>query len=117
MILNKRVAKPVVAHDEIVETTTSGIIDMHGMNSALVQINVTVAEKLWTVSVLGSIKADGTYAPWYEQTNTGTMTLMSYQTETSKGFVFRGVPNFIKLLATEDESGATVSVLCQPIDL
>jgi hypothetical protein len=45
------------------------------------------------------------------------MTLMSYQTNASKGFVFKGVPDFVKIVATEDVDGATVSCFVQPFNI
>jgi len=73
-------------------------------------------KQLWTFKVQGCLASGGTFVDWYEQANTGAMVLMSYQTNASKGFVFRGIPNFIKIVATEDEDGATVACRVQSLN-
>jgi hypothetical protein len=104
------------AHNAIVGTTTSAAIDCRGYNSTLIQATISVSHN-WTFSVQGCLTSSGTFTDWYEQANTGVMTLMSYQTNASKGFVFKGVPDYVKIVATEDVDGATVSVFVQPLNM
>ena len=106
-----------VAHSAITGTATSAEIDCRGYNSLLVEANITVATKLWTFKLTGCLTSGGTFSDVYELANTGVMTVMSYQTSTSKIFLFRGIPSFVKIVATEDEDGATVSVRVQPLNL
>ena len=106
-----------VAHNSITGTATSAEIDCRGYNSLLVEVSVSIATKLWTFKVQGSLLSGGTFVDGYELSNTGIMTVMSYQTNASKGFVFRGIPSFVKIVATEDEDGATCTVRVQPLNL
>ena len=106
-----------LAHSAITGTATSTAIDCRDFNSVLVDVDISVLAKNWTFSVQGSLLSTGTFKDWYEQANTGVMTLMSYQTSASKGFVFKGIPDYIKVVATEDEDGATCTVRVQPLNL
>jgi hypothetical protein len=106
----------VTVHNAITATVTSAEQSAEGFNSILVEVDISVAVKLWTFKLQGSMVSGGTFRDWYEQANTGTMTLMSYQTNASKGWVWKGIPNYYKIVATEDEDGATVSVRCQPFN-
>jgi hypothetical protein len=105
------------AHNAITEGATSAEIDCRGFNSILVEVAISVAAKLWTTKVQGCMVSGGTFIDCYEQANTGVMTLMSYQTSTSKIFVFKGIPDYVKIVATEDEDAATITVKVQPCNL
>ena len=107
----------ITAHSAITTTTTSARIDCRGKNSISIQTLISVATKNWTFKVQGSMTENGTYTDWYELANTGVMTPMSFQTNASKGFAFKGIPDWVKIVATEDEDGATVTVYAQPINL
>lgn len=108
---------PVTAHSAITATATSDEIDCRGFNAILIETTVTVAASNWTIKVQGCMVSGGTFLDWYELANTGTMTLMSYQFNASRGFVFRGIPDWVKIVATEDVDGATVTVKAQPLNL
>jgi hypothetical protein len=103
-------------HNAISATATSAAIDCRGKNGLLMQVEFSAAAN-WTFKIQGSLTQHGTYADWYEQANTGVMKAMSYQTNASKGFTFKGVPDWVKIVATEDVDGATVTVKAQPINL
>lgn len=105
------------AHSAITETATSAEIDCRGYNAILIEADISVAAKLWTFKVQGCMVSGGTFIDCYELANTGTMTLMSYQTNASKIFVFKGIPDYVKIVATEDEDTATVTVKVQPLNL
>jgi hypothetical protein len=105
------------AHSAITATTTSTEIDCRGFNAVLVEVAISVQVKLWTTKIQGCLSSGGTFIDWYEMANTGTMTLMSYQTNASKGFVFKGIPDYIKIVATEDEDTATYTCRVQPLNL
>lgn len=97
-------------------TSTSDKIDCTGYNAILVQAIISVAQN-WTFKVQGSMTKNGTYTDCYELANTGSMAAMSYQTNASKMFLFKGIPDWIKIVATEDVDGATVSVYVQPLNV
>lgn len=105
-----------VAHNAITATATSNEVDCRGFNSVLLDVDLSAANN-WTFKIQGCTVSGGTFKDCYEQANTGTMTLMSYQTNASKIFVFKGVPDYIKVVATEDADGATCTVAVQPLNL
>ena len=105
-----------LAHSAIDATATSAKICTEGYNGILVDVEFSGAQN-WTFSVQGSTLENGTFKDLYEMANTGTMTLMSYQCNASRMFVFKGVPDWIKIVATEDVTGVNVTVRVQPINL
>jgi hypothetical protein len=107
----------ITAHSAIVATTTSNEINCSGYNSILVEVSISGAVANWTFKVQGSFLSGGTFIDCYELANTGVMTLMSYQTDSSKIFVFRGIPDYIKIVAIEDVNGATATVKVQPFNI
>jgi hypothetical protein len=104
-----------LVHNAITATATSDEQDCRGYNAVLVSVNISDAYN-WTFKIQGSLASGGTFVDCYEQANTGVMVAMSYQTNVSKIFLFKGIPDFIKIVATEDENGATVSVSIQPLN-
>jgi hypothetical protein len=106
----------VKAHDAITATATSKSIDCSGKNAVLIQALISVAAQNWTFKVQGSMTEHGEYTDCYELANTGAMAPMSYQTNASRMFLFKGIPDWIKIVATEDVDGATVTVLAQPLN-
>lgn len=98
------------AHDGITETATSSEIDCGGYNALLVETVVTVAVKNWTVKVTGSLSTGGTFADCYDGS-----TLMSYQTNSSRINLWKGIPRYVKIVATEGEDTGTCTVRVQPV--
>lgn len=103
-------------HSAITSTATSAAVDCRGFNGVLIDFTISGAAN-WTISITGCDEATGTFKPVYEQVNTGTMTLLSYQLNSNRIFGFKGVPNYIKVVATEDAGAETVTVKAQPIKL
>lgn len=106
----------VTAHSAITATATSSEIDCSGFNAVLVEASLSGAYN-WTFKVQGCLQSGGTFVDCYEQANTGSMVAMSYQTNASKIFLFKGIPDYIKIVATEDADGATVTVKVQPLNV
>jgi len=100
------------AHNLIEVTTTGAEIDCTNYNAILVETNITVAAKNWTIKVQGCLTTGGTFVDLYDAT-----TLMSYQTNSSKLVLWKGIPNFIKIVATEDEDGGKCTVRVQPLTI
>lgn len=115
--INMKKGDVTTAHSAIEATATSDAIDCRGYNAVLVSAAISVATKLWTFKIQGALSSNDTYADCYELANTGTQTLMSYQTNASKVFLFKGIPDYIKIVATEDEDGAKVTVKVQPLNV
>lgn len=97
-------------------STTSDAVDCRGFNGVLIDFAITGAAN-WTISITGCDTSTGTFKNVYEQANTGAMVQMSYQLNSNRIFVFKGVPNYIKVVATEDVNGQTVTIKAQPIKL
>jgi len=89
-------------HDGIQATATSDPVDCRGFNAVLVYFTTSAANN-WTIKVQGSDTRNGTYADCYELANTGSMAAMSY--------------HWIKIVATEDADGSTVTVKVQPLNV
>jgi len=104
-------------HTAITGTATSAKIDCRGKNAILIQALISVAAQNWTFKLQGSFTENGTYTDLYELANTGSMAAMSYQTNASKMFLFKGIPDWVKVVATEDVDGATVTVNVQPLNV
>lgn len=109
-------SKPVTAHSSITATATSVPICAEGKNAVLIQF-ITSAANNWTIKLTGSFTKHGTYTDLYELANTGAMAQMLYQLNSNKMFLFKGIPNWIKIVATEDADGSTVSVYAQLLNV
>lgn len=104
------------AHNAITATATSAEINCVGFNAVLVYVTLDSAHN-WTFKLQGCPTTGGTFVDWYELANTGSMVAMSYQCNASRGFIFKGIPDYIKIVATEDEDGATCTVKVQPLNI
>jgi len=107
-----------VAHNAITAGATSAEISAVGFNAILVEVGISGAAKKWTFTVQGCMVTGGAFVDMYEMANTGALALMTVVDLTvSRGFVFKGVPDYIKIVAAETEDGATVTVKVQPLNL
>jgi hypothetical protein len=79
------------AHSAIEATATSSPIDCTGYNAVLIEAIISDTYN-WTFKVQGCLTENGTYSDCYELANTGSMAAMSYQTNSSKVFLFKGIP-------------------------
>lgn len=102
----------VTAHSVITQTTTSSAIDCRGYGAVYVEIAVTVAAKNWTVKLQGSSTVDGTYSDLYVDG-----TAVSKQTNATYAGMWRGVPDWIKVVATEDEDTGKCTVKITPCNV
>ena len=100
---------------DLAATATSGRIDCRGYNAILIDVEFSGAAN-WTFKLQGSLTEHGTYKDLYEQENTGAMTLMSYQCNGSRMFLFKGIPDWVKIVATEDVEGQSVTIKVQPLN-
>jgi hypothetical protein len=104
------------AHSIIADTATSSEVDCRGYNSLLIYAGPFTAAENWTFTVQGCMTSGSTFVDWYEQANTGVMALMSYQTNASRGWVWHGIPDYIKIVATRDGGASAVTVKVQPFN-
>ena len=115
-VYNMTKGRVTIAHNNIEATTTSEAINCTGFNAVLVYFYTSAANN-WTIKVQGSYAKDGTYADCYELANTGSMASMSHKTNADSVFLFKGIPDWIKIVATEDADGAKVTVRVQPLNV
>lgn len=101
---------------EVVATTTSNEIDARGFNAVLIKITLDAAAN-WTTKLQGCFESGGTFVDLYEQANTGAMAQMSYQCNSSRMILFKGIPDYIKIVATEDADGAKYSAEVQLLNV
>lgn len=103
-------------HSAITATATSAAVDCRGYNAILIEHVVSGAAN-WTISLTGSLTRHGTYGALYELANTGSMAAMSYQLNSNRVFIFKGIPDWVKVVATEDAGAETVTVRVQPLNV
>jgi hypothetical protein len=106
-----------IAHNAITATALSNEIPVVGFNAVLVSVEISGGANNWTFSVQGCMESGGTFVQCYEQANTGAMVAMSYQCNSSQMFLFKGIPDYIKINANEDVDGSTVTVRVQPLNI
>ncbi len=97
------------AHSAITATATSDYFNMVGYSLLLIETDFTAGSGTWVISVLGSLTETGTYVEWHE----GTTALSTGSLTGDSGNTFKGIPNFIKVVATETGNGATITVRVQ----
>lgn len=97
-------------------TTTSAALttnDIQMNNALLVKVDIS-GSGAWTIKLQGMLEAGGTMADLYDSGGT----LMSTGSITTSILrVFRGIPENIQVVATEDSGTATVTVKVQPITI
>jgi hypothetical protein len=93
------------------DTTTSNPVNVSGCNAALVHVNIS-GSGAWTVKLQGAMEANGTYVDLYNgagsQMTTGSIAADRCQ-------LFLGIPDYLKVVATEDSGTATVEIKIQPM--
>lgn len=97
-------------------TKTSDPIDARGFNAVLLKITLSGAAN-WTVKLTGALNRNDAYVDIYEQANTGSFVAMSHQTNASKMILFKGIPDWIRVVATEDADGQTCAVEVQLLNV
>lgn len=109
-------SSPIALMNQVEATTTSEPVDARGKNAVLVKITLTGAVN-WTIKLQGCFTRNGTYVDLWELANTGLMTQMSHQTNISKIILFKGIPDYIKVVATEDVDGQKCSIEIQLLNV
>ncbi len=101
-----------VAHNAITATATSAEIDCRGYNSLLVHFTSSASDKEWVLSITGAMVTGGAFVPLIAAGSA----VSSMTTSISGYFVISNIPDFIKITATENGDGATVTVTVQPFN-
>ena len=96
-------------HDGIEASAISEVIDCRGFNALAVYATFSAAQN-WTFAVLGAPSPDMAFVACYD--NAGTA--MSAQTNAARMWMFHNIPDYVQLQATEDVTGAAVTVYAAP---
>jgi hypothetical protein len=102
------------AHNAITGTATSAEIDCRGFNSLLVHWVSSTTDKTWVISVTGAMGSGLTFVPLLDKT-TG-LAASEITTDISGFFVISNIPDYVKIVATETDDGATVTCKVQPFN-
>ncbi len=103
-----------VAHSAITATATSAEIDCRGYNSLLVHWVSSATDKTWVISVTGAMGSGLTFVPLLDKV-TG-LAASEITTDISGFFVISNIPDYVKIVATETDDGATVTCKVQPFN-
>lgn len=103
-----------VAHNAITATATSDEIDCRGFNGLLVHWVSDQTDKTWVISITGAMGSGLTFVPLLDKT-TG-LAASEITTDISGWFVISNVPDYVKIVATETDDGATVTCKVQPFN-
>jgi hypothetical protein len=97
------------AHNAITATTTSTEVDCTGYNGLIVHATMTDSKE-WKVKVVGSPTTGGTFVDCYD-----AATQMTLTSSTGKCVLWKGIPEFVKIVATENSDGGACTVVVQPV--
>ena len=100
------------ALDSITATTTSGVIECRNYNAVIIDATIG-AGATYKLDIQGSNTANGTFHDIYSANNATQLT--SGNLTASRMMVFAGVPDYIKIVATEVGGASTCTVIVQPI--
>ena len=101
------------AHNAITATATSAEIDCRGFNSLIIHWVSSAIDKTWTIQIAGATGSGLTFAPWITSIGVDN----TYTTDITGFFVVQGIPDYIKIIATEVDDGATVTCKVQPFNM
>ena len=99
-------------HNGIADTATSTEVDCTGYNALIVHAVVTGAQA-WTFAVQGAMTTGGTYAAAYDGGDAMSVASIS----TSIVVVWKGITDFVKIVATRTGSASTCVVKVQPVNI
>lgn len=114
LLVTSSMGAVTVAHSAITDTATSEEIDCRGYNSLLVHFVSDSAILTWTISVQGAMGSGLTFVPLLDKA-TG-LAASEITTDISGFFVISNIPDYVKIVATEVDDGATVTVTVQPFN-
>lgn len=91
-----------------IEATAVGIAQRaKGHNAIIIYFDMTAGSGTWSIKLQGAEKDGGTYIDMYKEDG-NAMAIASATAD--KAQVFKGIPEHFRIVATEDVTGATVSV-------
>jgi len=108
------------AHSAITGTATSAEIDCRGFNAISVEMACSAfSSGNWVASILGCAISGGTFGVCYSPKDDGSHVAQATPAISANGnttYYFRGVPNYVKILATRTTDG-TLTCKVTPTNL
>ena len=106
-------------HNAISATAPSNEIDCSGFNALFVHVDLSATGTPdWTITIQGSPASGGTFVDLYELASGGSYVQMSSGAlTTDRAFIFKGMPDFVKIVATENAGTGTCTVKVQPMNV
>jgi hypothetical protein len=109
-----------VAHNAIVATATSVEIDCRGFNTISVEMACSAfSSGNWNAAIHGCAVSGGTFGACFLPQDAGThiaMTTGALSTNGNYTFYFKGIPNYVKIVATRTTDG-TLTCTVTPMNL
>lgn len=103
-------SNPITVHSAIAATATSSEIDCRFYNGILLEVSIS-GTGTWKADIKGSMVSGNSFVDVYD----GSTQMTSGNLTTSRIFYFKGVPDYIKVVATEVSDGATCTIKVQPL--
>ena len=108
-----------VAHEAITATAASEEVDCRGFNALLVEVTTSaISVGSWEVGVLGTLTSGGAAGPCFD-VRSGNPSPMTSGAVTTNGvalYVFKGIPDYVRIVATRAQDGA-LTCRVQPVNL
>lgn len=102
-----------VAHNAIIATATSSEIDCRGFNALDIQFEVTAGSGKWDIETTGAAISGGTFKSQF----VGSTKAKRLGLTANTGFILPISMNYCKIVATEIDNGATVTIRVTPLNL
>lgn len=104
------------AHNAIDSTATSDAIALGDFPSAYIEVTLSsTGTPNWTMTITGALTSTGTYFPMTDVNNNAIA--FAAGLTSNVGETFRGLPPYIKVLATENSGTGTCTVKVQSVDI
>lgn len=112
-VAKKSKGSVTTVHNGISASATSAEVDCRGFNSLLIHWVSDLTDKTWKLQILGAMGTGLTFVPWITSAGANN----EYTTDVSGFFVVQGIPDYIEVLATKVDDGATVTCKVQPFNM
>ena len=110
----------ITVHNAIMATATSSEIDCRGFNAISVEMACsTFTSGNWVASIYGCAASGGTFGQCYAPKGDGSFVAQQTPAISTNGnytFYFKGIPNYMKILATRTTDG-TLTCKVTPMNL
>lgn len=108
-------------HNGINSTTTSSELDCRGFNTISLECTISgISGGSWIASLTGCSVSGGTFGNCFTPKDDGTFAQQKTPTLNANGnttYYFRGIPNYLKIVATETGNGGNLTCKVTPMNL